>query len=213
MPRRNGRMKPSRGADECKLQRPGNFAVRNVRPVGVYKYTWPARWLSCGRARSCSGDIGDCKLHAPAPPQARYSQRGGGTLLEVIFAQHRCLRAEVCAAYIDKEDVMKKFLKTTLGVALALGSTGIVFAAEDMSTSPEKSSQPGTDTWITTKVKAELATTKGISSNDISVTTKNGIVTLSGVVDSKAQVQKSVAVAKAVKGVHSVDSSALSSKD
>ena len=108
---------------------------------------------------------------------------------------------------------MNTFLKTTLGVALALGSTGMVFAAEDMSTSSEKSSQPGTDTWITTKVKAELATTKGISSNDISVTTKNGIVTLSGVVNTKAQVQKSVAVAKAVKGVHSVDSSALSSKD
>lgn len=108
---------------------------------------------------------------------------------------------------------MNTFLKTTLGVALALGSTGMVLAADEMSTSPEKSAQPGTDTWITTKVKAELATTKGISSNDISVTTKNGIVTLSGVVDSKAQVQKSVAVAKAVKGVHSVDSSALSSKD
>jgi hyperosmotically inducible protein len=119
----------------------------------------------------------------------------------------------MCAAYIDMEDVMNKLLKTTLGVALALGSSGMVFAADEMSTSSDKSAQPGTDTWITTKVKAELATTKGISSNDISVTTKNGIVTLSGVVDSKAQVQKSVAVAKSVKGVHSVDSSALSSKD
>ena len=39
------------------------------------------------------------------------------------------------------------------------------------------------------------------------------LLTLSGVVDTKAQVQKSVAVAKSVKGVHSVDSSALSSKD
>jgi hyperosmotically inducible periplasmic protein len=108
---------------------------------------------------------------------------------------------------------MNKILATTFGVALALGSTGVVFAAEDMSTSPTPSAQPGTDTWITTKVKAELISTKGISSNDVSVTTKNGIVTLSGVVDSKAQVQKSVAVAKAVKGVHSVDASALSSRD
>ena len=107
---------------------------------------------------------------------------------------------------------MNKFLTTALGVALALGSAGITYAA-DMSSSADKSAQPGTDTWITTKVKTELATTKGISSNDISVTTKNGVVTLSGVVDSKAQVQKSVAVAKAVKGVHSVDSSALKSRD
>lgn len=108
---------------------------------------------------------------------------------------------------------MKKILATTFGVALALGSTGIVFAADQMSTSPNPSEQPGTDTWITTKVKAELMTTKGISSNDISVTTKNGVVTLSGVVNTKAQVQKSVAVAKAVKGVHSVDSSALTARD
>ncbi len=108
---------------------------------------------------------------------------------------------------------MNKFLATTFSAVLALGSVGMAVAADDMSTSSEKSAQPGTDTWITTKVKAELATTRGISSTDISVTTKNGIVTLSGVVDSKAQVQKSVAVAKAVKGVHSVDSSALSSRD
>jgi hyperosmotically inducible protein len=108
---------------------------------------------------------------------------------------------------------MNKFLATTFGAVLALGSATMAVAADDMSTSADKSSQPGTDTWITTKVKAELATTKGISSNDVSVTTKNGIVTLSGVVDSKAQVQKSVAVAKAVKGVHSVDSAALSSRD
>ncbi len=110
---------------------------------------------------------------------------------------------------------MNTFLKTTLGVALALGSTGMVLAADEMSTSPEKSAQPGTDTWITTKVKAEFSRRRrSISSNDIQrLPTKNGIVTLSGVVASKAQVQKSVAVAKAVKGVHSVDSSALSSKD
>jgi osmotically-inducible protein OsmY len=37
-------------------------------------------------------------------------------------------------------------------------------------------------------------------------------VTLSGVVETKAQVQKAIAVAQAVKGVHNVDSSALSSR-
>jgi len=56
-------------------------------------------------------------------------------------------------------------------------------------------------------------TTKGIPSTDIAVTTTNGVVTLAGVLDNKAQVLKSVAVAKAVKGVHSVDASALSSRN
>jgi len=96
-------------------------------------------------------------------------------------------------------------------IALAAGVTTSFAQATDMSA--KSSEQPVTDTWITTKVKAELATTEGIKSGDISVTTKNGLVTLSGVVNSKAQVQKSVAVAKAVKGVRQVDASALSSRD
>lgn len=98
------------------------------------------------------------------------------------------------------------------GLALACGSLATAFA-EDTDMSAKSSQQPVTDTWITTKVKSELATTEGIKSGDISVTTKNGLVTLSGTVNSKAQVQKSVAVTKAVKGVRSVDSSALISRD
>ena len=97
------------------------------------------------------------------------------------------------------------------GLALACGSASGALAATD--TSAKSSQQPVTDTWITTKVKTELATTEGIKSGDISVTTKNGLVTLSGEVNSKAQLQKAIAVAKAVKGVHDVDASALTSKD
>ncbi|QBB70059.1 BON domain-containing protein [Pseudolysobacter antarcticus] len=98
------------------------------------------------------------------------------------------------------------------GIALVCGGVSTSFAA-DTDMSAAKSEQPVTDTWITTKVKSELATTDGISSMDIAVTTKNGLVTLSGQVNSKAQVQKAVAVAKAVKGVQKVDSAALSSRD
>ncbi|HEY2397009.1 MAG TPA: BON domain-containing protein [Rudaea sp.] len=109
---------------------------------------------------------------------------------------------------------MKTFLTTTLGIALALGSATAIYAAEPESTAMrDQSAQPGSDGWITTKVKAELMTTKDIPSTDISVTTTNGVVMLSGIVDSKAQVRKSVAVAKAVKGVQRVDSSALTSRN
>jgi hyperosmotically inducible protein len=116
---------------------------------------------------------------------------------------------------------MKTLLATTLGVALSLGSL-CAFAADANSTprttsaataQDTKSEQPGTDAWITTKVKTELMTTKGVPSTDISVTTNNGVVTLTGVVDTKAQIQKSIATAKAVKGVQKVDSSALTSRN
>ncbi len=112
-----------------------------------------------------------------------------------------------------------------LGVALGVGSIGALYANDNHASTNATpatsksgaenapSEQPGTDAWITTKVKTELMTTKGIPSTDISVTTNNGVVVLSGVVDTKAQMQKSIAVAKAVKGVRNVDSSALSSRN
>lgn len=65
------------------------------------------------------------------------------------------------------------------------------------------------DGWITTKVKAELATTDGVSSNDVSVTTHDGVVTLTGVLESDTAVQKAEAAAKSVKGVQEVDSAGL----
>jgi len=114
---------------------------------------------------------------------------------------------------------MKTLSTMMLGLALGIGSFGAyandTSAAAHTATAAENapSEQPGTDAWITTKVKTELMTTKGIPSTDISVTTNNGVVVLSGVLDSKAQVSKSVAVAKAVKGVRNVDSSALSSRN
>jgi len=111
---------------------------------------------------------------------------------------------------------MKNLVSITLGIALALGSSAAVWAAAPPSTTATaqgSSDQPGTDTWITTKVKAELMTTKDIPSTEISVTTTNGVVMLAGVVDTKAQVEKSIAVAKAVKGVQKVDSSALKSRN
>jgi hyperosmotically inducible protein len=116
------------------------------------------------------------------------------------------------------EVIMKRtLLATTLGAALLFGTVGTALAANAASNPEEmsqaKSEQPGTDTWITTKVKTELMTTKGIPSTDISVTTTNGVVTLAGVLDTKAQVQKSVAVAKAIKGVQQVDASALTSRN
>ncbi|MBN8728711.1 MAG: BON domain-containing protein [Xanthomonadales bacterium] len=71
------------------------------------------------------------------------------------------------------------------------------------------SSQPVTDTWITTKVKATLATTDGVSSTDVSVNTVDGTVYLTGVVDDAASIEKATAAARDIKGVKKVDASGL----
>ena len=71
------------------------------------------------------------------------------------------------------------------------------------------SDQPVTDTWITTKVKSELATTSDVKSMHVDVTTVNGVVTLTGSLANELAVEKAVTAAKSVKGVKSVDASGL----
>ncbi len=89
-------------------------------------------------------------------------------------------------------------------------SLGVVAApVMAQSTPPESSDQPGTDTWITTKVKSDLLASKGTSGTDVSVETKDGVVWLSGQVASQAEKNRTVAKAKSIKGVKKVDSSKL----
>jgi hyperosmotically inducible protein len=78
------------------------------------------------------------------------------------------------------------------------------------SSSNETVSDKTDDSWITTKVKSELLDTKNVKSTDISVTTTEGVVALSGTVTSTREKIHVIHVTKLVKGVKSVDASALS---
>lgn len=60
------------------------------------------------------------------------------------------------------------------------------------------------DSWITTKVKAEILNEPTLKSSEINVETFKGTVQLSGFVSSTANIDKAVSLARNVKGVHSV---------
>jgi len=113
---------------------------------------------------------------------------------------------------------MKKFaiaaatataLTLTLGnVALAQQATQapMMVAAGEMTKAKEATS----DTWITTKVKADLVTEKGIPGTDIKVETNKGVVSLSSdVAVTSAQKDMAVAIAKKIKGVQAVSADGL----
>lgn len=113
---------------------------------------------------------------------------------------------------------MKKHTKlftiagTTLLLAMAMPMQLLAQdRADAQATEAEEgdSAQPVNDTWITTKVKADLMATPDVPGTAIDVETVNGTVSLTGTVDSKANADKAVAVAKKIKGVKSVDASAL----
>lgn len=65
------------------------------------------------------------------------------------------------------------------------------------------------DTWITTKVKSKLAAAKGVKASDISVSTSDGVVTLTGTATSSKEKTRVEHLAKQTKGVKSVDGSGL----
>lgn len=65
------------------------------------------------------------------------------------------------------------------------------------------------DSWITTKVKSTYAYSSNVDGSDIMVSTKGGIVTLSGKVDSGAERALAIEMAQNVRGVASVQSKGL----
>ncbi|GAB3095925.1 BON domain-containing protein [Aestuariicella hydrocarbonica] len=79
-------------------------------------------------------------------------------------------------------------------------------------TAKETASEMGqgiSDTWITTKVKSTLMYSSNVEGSAISVTSRNGVVTLTGKVASGAEHDLVVALANNVRGVSEVDASGL----
>ena len=101
----------------------------------------------------------------------------------------------------------------TLAAALALAFAGTApLTATSAFAAGNDSNHPVNDTWITTKVKAELATTDGVKSTDVDVKTVDGVVTLTGMLPTELAVKKAVAAAESIQGVRKVDHSGLKSK-
>ncbi|QCI10675.1 BON domain-containing protein [Pseudomonas putida] len=114
---------------------------------------------------------------------------------------------------------MKKFaIAAATATALTLTLANGAFAAQAPAQAPvmlaantvDNAKQEGSDTWITTKVKADLVTEKGIPGTDIKVETSQGVVSLSSdVAVTQAQKEEAVRITKNIKGVKSVMSDGL----
>ncbi|WP_225759617.1 molecular chaperone OsmY [Leclercia sp. Marseille-Q4284] len=115
-----------------------------------------------------------------------------------------------------KLKISKTLLAVMMGSALVCGSamaettttekaqSTANTAGEKIDNSMNKVGNFMDDSSITAKVKAALVDADDIKSTDISVETEKNVVTLNGFVESQAQAEKAVAVAKKVEGVTSV---------
>ena len=86
--------------------------------------------------------------------------------------------------------------------------TGISNAADKVGDAIENVGNAADDTAITTKVKTLLALESDIPMS-ISVTTKNNVVYLTGVVDTRIQANRVIQIAQSVDGVRDVNDSKL----
>jgi osmotically-inducible protein OsmY len=72
------------------------------------------------------------------------------------------------------------------------------------SSQPQSVGAYADDSWITTKVKTEIFNEPTLKVSQINVETYQNVVQLSGFVDSTANMNKAVEIARQVKGVSSV---------
>jgi hyperosmotically inducible periplasmic protein len=75
---------------------------------------------------------------------------------------------------------------------------------QERTTAKHGSDQPGTDTWITTKVKARFVESKQVSATNIHVKTVNGVVELTGTAKNMDESSKAEELARAIEHVKSV---------
>jgi hyperosmotically inducible periplasmic protein len=106
--------------------------------------------------------------------------------------------------------------KALFAAALVAGLGTVPFAQVNAQDAPAASKADNQtvagktdDAWITTKVKSEFTTKKGFKGSDLSVTTTEGVVAVTGTVVSEKQKTHAVSTAKAIKGVKSVDASGV----
>ena len=80
-------------------------------------------------------------------------------------------------------------------------------AKQSLSGKAEKTGEYLDDSAITAKIKADIISNSLLNASQINVTTTNGVVNLSGIVDSQQSIDKALEIARANQNAKSVESS------
>jgi len=142
------------------------------------------------------------------------------------FMDDSAITAKVKAALVDSEEIKSTDISVTtekkvvtlsgfvesqaqaeLAVNAAKGVEGVSSVSDKLhvrdSKSPTAKGYAG-DTATTSEIKAKLLADDIVPSRKVKVETTDGVVQLSGTVDSQAQIQRAESIASAVDGVKSV---------
>ena len=97
-----------------------------------------------------------------------------------------------------------------LGLAMSASVHADEYTTRDRAADAMDSAQQSvSDTWITGKVKSSFVAESALSAMEIGVETKQGVVTLSGVVATEAERDLAISAARNIEGVQDVSADAL----
>src|SRR3989338_3252294 len=109
---------------------------------------------------------------------------------------------ELAGRLADNTDGVRKVVND-------LKVSGTPSTAAKVQDSADKAGAAITDAWITSKVKSSYLVSRNLDGLDISVDTKDGLVTLSGMVNTPAEKDLAIEMANNIRGVRSVNADAL----
>ncbi|WP_281784590.1 BON domain-containing protein [Sinimarinibacterium flocculans] len=156
--------------------------------------------------------IDDATITAAVKSKLVWSRQTEG-LTATVDTERGKVRLGGTADSAESRDMAGKLAMNTRGVSsvdnrivIAKAEPGIIAGVTE---SGQDAGQSMTDGWITTKVKATYMYSSNVDSADISVSTAEGIVSLSGKVSDAAQRALAIELARNIRGVKSVDADDL----
>lgn len=102
--------------------------------------------------------------------------------------------------------------RSAWGVSAVVNNIEIRAADDATGTAPDDDASFGgtiSDAWITTKIRSSFLTSRWISGTDIKIETNDGVVALSGELDSEDEREMAIEVAENIRGVREVDAQNL----
>lgn len=165
-----------------------------------------------GSERSFGAVVDDASITAAVKSKLLWSRHTDGLKTEVS-TENGVVTLEGTADSSEAKELADMLAENTNGVVSVRNQLTIEPASAESareSATNESAAQAISDSWITTKVKSTFTLSNNVHSRDISVTTTDGVVALSGTVRSGAEHELAISLAGNVRGVRSVDADDLS---
>jgi len=162
--------------------------------------------------RSYGEVVDDATITSAVKSKLLWSKHADGLTTDVDTKSGK-VRLTGSADSAAEKDLATRLALNTRGV-VSVDNQQVVKAAkptvaDNVRSSAHEAKRVISDSWITSKVKSTFMYSTNVDGSDITVSTKNGIVTLSGKVDSGAERAMAIELAGNVRGVKSVQSNGL----